>query len=193
MQRPDEQKRRDIIQVAAKLFATRPFHEVRLEDVAAEARIGKGTIYIYFKSKEDLYFSLIGEGLTELIEQLRVQLGDGAASPWERLRRTVKELVAFARRSPHLFPLLRIAPPPLEEKRLLEKRDQLAGLLEEVLRQGVRRGELADPHPDLTARFILAFVRTAMLYEAPVGDEALVNHILRVIGQGVLKNVKRDS
>ena len=57
MQRPDEQKRQLIIDTAARFFATQPFHKVRLDDVAAAAQVGKGTLYIYFKSKEDLYVS----------------------------------------------------------------------------------------------------------------------------------------
>src|SRR5436189_5663814 len=70
MQRPSEVKRRKISDTAARLFATKPFHKVRLDDVAAAAQVGKGTLYIYFKSKEDLYVSLVSEGFTNLVEQL---------------------------------------------------------------------------------------------------------------------------
>src|SRR6266480_3299827 len=81
MQRPDEKKRALITATAARLFATQPFHKVRLDDIAAEAKIGKGTLYIYFDSKEDLYFSLIYDGLGRLVDTLREQLfGDGGSS-----------------------------------------------------------------------------------------------------------------
>jgi len=56
MQRPDEKKRQLIANTAAKLFATRPFHKVKLDDVASAAGVGKGTLYIYFKSKEEPLF-----------------------------------------------------------------------------------------------------------------------------------------
>src|SRR4051812_30830480 len=75
MQRPDEKKRALITATAARLFATRPFHKVRLEDIAAEAKVGKGTVYIYFDDKEDLYFSIIYEGFARLVDGLREQLG----------------------------------------------------------------------------------------------------------------------
>ena len=65
MQHIDERKRREIVKVATKLFASRPFHQVRLEDVASLAGIGKGTIYIYFATKEDLYCSLLHDGLAD--------------------------------------------------------------------------------------------------------------------------------
>ena len=66
MQRPNDKKRRKITDTAARLFATRPFHKVRLDDVAAAAHVGKGTLYVYFKSKDDLYRSLVFDGLIML-------------------------------------------------------------------------------------------------------------------------------
>jgi AcrR family transcriptional regulator len=50
MQRLDEAKRKAITKSAARMFAARPFHEVRLDDVAASAKISKGTVYLYFKN-----------------------------------------------------------------------------------------------------------------------------------------------
>ena len=79
MQRPDEKKRAQIVATAARLFATRPYHKVRLEDIASEAHIGKGTLYIYFDNKEDLYFALIYEGFAEIMDRLSAQLGAPAA------------------------------------------------------------------------------------------------------------------
>jgi AcrR family transcriptional regulator len=55
VQRPDDRKRREIMRVAARMFARRPFHEVRLDEIAAATRLGKGTLYVYFASKDDLH------------------------------------------------------------------------------------------------------------------------------------------
>ena len=51
MQRPHEEKRRLVLAAAAKRFASHPSHKVRLDDIAAEARVGKGTLYTYFETK----------------------------------------------------------------------------------------------------------------------------------------------
>src|SRR4051812_3903388 len=98
MQRPDEAKRRAIIDAAAELFASRPFHEVRLDDVAEAASVGKGTLYIYFKNKDDLYGSLILEGFTKLVERLREQIESAPESQtaWQSLTTIVRELVGWA-------------------------------------------------------------------------------------------------
>src|SRR3954447_8694622 len=109
MQRPDEKKRQLIASTAAKLFATRPFHKVKLDDVAAAAGVGKGTLYIYFKSKEDLYFWLIYDAFARVVEQLKLQLGHGELSADRALRRIIAELVKFSFDNPQLFELTRSA------------------------------------------------------------------------------------
>src|SRR5687768_14658575 len=117
MQRPDEKKRRQIVAAAVKLFAARPFHEVRLEDVVTAARVGKGTVYIDFDSKEELYASLVREAFVALVDRLAPQLaapvnGRGATaaslpSAWNNLRTAVRELVDFTAANPHFFRLMR--------------------------------------------------------------------------------------
>ena len=48
-----------ILGAAARLFATQRFHEARMEDIAAAAAVGKGTLYRYFGDKDQLYRALL--------------------------------------------------------------------------------------------------------------------------------------
>ena len=59
-------KRREILQAAMQVFARDGYHRAKMESVAEEARIGKGTVYEYFKSKADLFLALHEHMLTEL-------------------------------------------------------------------------------------------------------------------------------
>src|SRR4051812_27425030 len=78
MQVPNEKKRRQITDAAARMFATRPFHKVKLSDIAAAAGVGKGTLYVYFASKEDLYFGLIYEAFAGMVDRLKERISAGA-------------------------------------------------------------------------------------------------------------------
>lgn len=189
MQRPDEKKRQDIVDAALELFATRAFHEVRLEDVAAAAKVGKGTVYIYFKSKEHLYGSLISEGFGQLVEQLRASLADDEEPPWDALKKIIREVVRFSVAHPHVYRLMRMGgPEDHTEAALTATRKELGKLVEGVIRRGVRRGEMTDPHPELTAHFVPACVRASTLYgPRDISEDVLVNHILRVLGQGLAR------
>jgi AcrR family transcriptional regulator len=87
MQRPDEKKRQLIAEAAARLFATRPFHKVKLDDVAAEAGVGKGTVFRRYGSRAGLMTALLDDGEARWQAQVisgPPPLGPGAP-PLERL------------------------------------------------------------------------------------------------------------
>ncbi|MFQ5541718.1 MAG: TetR/AcrR family transcriptional regulator, partial [Candidatus Binatia bacterium] len=60
-----DRKRREILQAAMQVFAREGYHRARIEAVAEEAGIGKGTVYEYFKSKTDLFLALHEHMLSE--------------------------------------------------------------------------------------------------------------------------------
>ena len=62
--------REKIIDSASHLFSQNNYHEVMIEDIAKNANIAKGTVYNYFTSKEDLYFSLIEQKMYALTNSL---------------------------------------------------------------------------------------------------------------------------
>jgi len=183
MQRPNLKKRGEILKVAERLFATRPFHEVKLDDVAAKARIGKGTIYIYFKSKEDVYVSLIRDGMSALVQRLREQLSHKDRPSEQELRLVVTELVGFAAARPNMYQLLRTVLPKPCEGQMSPLRAQLVEIICDVIQRGIARGEMCDARPALTAEFILASVRGAMLFGGPkLTPQELIEHTMGVFG-----------
>lgn len=185
MQRPDEAKRRQIAAVAARLFATRPFHEVKLEDVAAEAQVGKGTLYGYFENKDDLYRSIIRDGFTALVREIQAELEREQGSAWQQLRSVVVQLVRFAFRFPEHFHLMRAGMLPTDPA-LLEARAELVEVILAVLRRGIERREMADPHPELTAQYVPSFVRAAMMFgPADLHQATLHDHILHLLANGL--------
>ena len=186
MQKPNPKKRSDILKVAERLFATRPFHEVKLDDIAAGARIGKGTIYIYFKSKEDVYVSLIRDGMAGLPERLRKLCAQKPRSSREELELVVRELVNFATARPNMYQLLRSVLPKPCEGQLAESRRNLVSVIEGVILHGIRRREMHDPNPRLTAEFMLSSLRGAILFgPQKLTPGQLVEHMMHIYGTAV--------
>lgn len=186
MQRPSEAKRCEIIGVATRFFASRPFHEVKIEDIAAAAKVGKGTVYTYFPSKEALYLSLIREGFGMFVEGIRVDLAAGGMGTWERLERIIGGLVDFGFSFPDLFRVLRSGAVTPDDPELQRLRRELVETIEREIRSGVAAGELDDPHPELTAQYLLSFVRGSLLYPATgLTPGTLKGHLLRLMRRGV--------
>jgi AcrR family transcriptional regulator len=182
----DDNKRKHITAVAARLFASEPFHKVRLEDVAAAAGVGKGTLYVYFDSKEDLYFSIIYDGFSEMIDRLRGPLRDTATPAKHRIRVVVTELVRFAYQHPNLFELMRVQGACKESAEWDEIRTELSGLIVATLRDGVAKGELCDEHPEVTATYIPSLVRSALLFgPRDISQGALTKHVIATLENGI--------
>jgi AcrR family transcriptional regulator len=196
MQVLDEQKRLNILAAAAELFAAHPFHKVLLSDVAETAGVGKGTLYIYFKNKEDLYLSVLYNGFTQLIERMQRRLDQNQLGPAENLEAAIREMVQFAYQNPHMFELMRTVPrrSVIDNAQWDSKRNELRALIESIIRSGIACGEFIDPRPELTARFIPGLVRS-VLVESPqsIDARALTEHIIGFVRAGLVNRKKRAS
>lgn len=150
-------KRDLILDAAIRVFARQGFHQSRVSDIAREAAVADGTIYIYFKHKEDLLISIFEEKMLGVIQGLREALV-GKVDPADRLRTfIVYHLMQVANNSELAEILqveLRLSNKFMKEynpARLTEYLDIIA----EIVGEGQRRGQFrADVSPQLIKRAI---------------------------------------
>lgn len=86
-----EAKRSALVTAAATVFARQGFIRTRMADIAVEAEVGKGTLYEYFNSKDELFFAVFDELHRVTIESLRNEIEVGSST-----RATLKRLFATA-------------------------------------------------------------------------------------------------
>jgi TetR/AcrR family fatty acid metabolism transcriptional regulator len=79
-------KRQAILRAATKIFAEKGFFNSKVADVAGEAGIADGTVYLYFKSKDDILHSIFDRAMEEFIAEGKSEL-EGIESPELRLQR----------------------------------------------------------------------------------------------------------
>jgi AcrR family transcriptional regulator len=101
----DPTKRGRVIQAALEIFSHRGFHAATMEEIAQQAQIAKGTIYLYFPTKDALFSSVIAHGL-ELVETAVRQRNHGVRDPLRRLRNTLDELILLFLSHETLFRLM---------------------------------------------------------------------------------------
>jgi TetR/AcrR family fatty acid metabolism transcriptional regulator len=159
-------KREQIMQAAEKLFTSKRFHEITLDDIVREARIGKGTIYQYFKDKDDLFFQVAVAGFDELCALLRKQVPQEAPFR-EQLLEACGAISSFFRRRRQLFRMIQTedARMPFSRGRMreqwIDKRRHLVESLGKILRKGQTEGLVRDDFPAETlANFLLGLLRT---------------------------------
>jgi TetR/AcrR family transcriptional regulator len=106
-EREKEERRQSILRAAREVFFRDGFHRATVDDVAERAEVSKGTVYLYFESKETILARLLLEGLDELLEEL--ERAYAAAEPLaadERLRQLGRAYLRFFEEKPEYFQLL---------------------------------------------------------------------------------------
>src|ERR671922_2804990 len=84
----DPDKPQQIIDAAVRVFARNGFYNSRVSDIAREAGIASGTIYLYFKTKEEILVTLFRERMAAFVAQLRREIA-GEPDPVVKIRRLV--------------------------------------------------------------------------------------------------------
>jgi TetR/AcrR family fatty acid metabolism transcriptional regulator len=80
-----DDKRRRILQAAVKVFAQKGYHRARVSEIARRADVADGTIYLYFRNKEDILVCLFDEVMEEHLQRARAELATVQGAP-ARLR-----------------------------------------------------------------------------------------------------------
>jgi TetR/AcrR family fatty acid metabolism transcriptional regulator len=86
---PRGNKRDRILRAAVKVFAKNGFYATRVSEVAKAAGVADGTIYLYFKSKDDLLISLFEDRVERLLSYMREELPKVQTAP-AKLRRVIE-------------------------------------------------------------------------------------------------------
>src|SRR5262247_3423074 len=100
-----DDKRERLLAAAAAVFAERDFHQVQVSDVAERAGVGKGTVYLYFPTKDDLHRAAL-EGSLERVAAEVERAADADAPAEVLLRRIVLSILRFFWRRHHLLTLV---------------------------------------------------------------------------------------
>jgi AcrR family transcriptional regulator len=157
---PNDATRDRILAAAAAVFAERDFHRVQVSEVAARAGVGKGTVYLYFPTKDDLHHGALEASLRRLADELEAAAASDV--PAERgLRDVVVAILGFFWKRPHLLTVVqRYEQGPGRRAR---KHRGLAAV-ERLLARHRLGGSGSARH--LSAAFLLGLARAAILEHA---------------------------
>lgn len=85
-QRGNSEKRRRILDGALRAFARKGFYNTKVSEIAKEAGVADGTIYLYFKNKDDLLISLFEDRMEWIIDRLETELAQVEGGVADKLR-----------------------------------------------------------------------------------------------------------
>ncbi len=137
-----EQKREVILDAAIRVFAEKGFHSSRISDVAKEAGVAEGTIYLYFKNKDDLLLSIFSKRVGAFVEDVRRAVAS-VTTPQEKLKTIVEKHFSHLEGDPHLAQVIQIelrACSVFMRGGVSPELKAYLEIIEEVLEEGKARG-----------------------------------------------------
>lgn len=177
-----EFRRAEILDAARKICASRGYHEMTVDEIAQAAGIAKGTVYLYFRSKHEIYWAMIEQVLAVLHDQVRAQLSQ--PGPIEDvLRRFVTTKMTFFEEHRDLLRLYynevnSIAARPARSREQFERHYlEQVRLLQSALDTAMSEGVLRRMRPDMTALTIFEVTRGSVMHRtrgwsrAPLQDD----------------------
>jgi AcrR family transcriptional regulator len=175
-----------ILNAAAKLFAGNHFHEVRMEDISTEANVGKGTLYRYFRDKEELYLALLERAAFQ-IEQLidtRIRTRTDLKGKLIALTQAVLD---FFDEQPHLFELIQQAEARLGTNHPWQPaRDYMVRIVVELFREAHRINIFRIANPEVSVLILLGGLRAVFRFGSKPRPQNVAEQIVDTVLNGAI-------
>lgn len=189
-------KRQAIIQAAIDVFGRQSFQNSSISEIARKANVAEGSIYQYFKNKEDLFFSIPLEKTNEFCRQLDLHL-DGIEGALNKIRKFIWYYLYFFKANPEYGRMLmlemRVSKSFIRTKTydsLKQATNRILDIIDEGQKEGVIRDDVDHYVTRQLILGVLEHMVTRWLLEGEKYD--LLNHCDEV-SQLVLDGVKHSS
>jgi AcrR family transcriptional regulator len=183
----------EILAAARGVFAMRGFSEATVDEIAAAAGIAKGTVYLYFPSKRDIYLAALKQGLMELMERTRATM-DAARGIEAKLQTFVRTRLEYAEANRDFIKIYHSEFGNLTNAAVCDSEFQQlylkqARMLETVLRSAVTNGEIRPVRTDFAAFNIYDMVKGVMTQRMLGWSSAPLEEDIRLLKELIWKGI----
>jgi AcrR family transcriptional regulator len=154
-EREKERRRQQIMVAAKRVFSDSGFNKATMEDIAQEAELSPGTLYLYFKNKEELYASLSLRILQYLLIRVEHVNEEKDSGPEDKLKSLVDAMYDVYEFDPLIIinmfhlqsseTLKNLSPQLMSEIKELSRKS--LGSIAQIFKEGVEQGIFVDRHP----------------------------------------------
>jgi len=187
-------KYHQILEAAVRIFARQGFHQSTIAQIAKEAGVADGTIYLYFKNKDDILVQFFSHRTKQVFESFREEVDQGQTS-LDKLRNLInRHLNEFQRdrNGAVVYQVETHQSSRLAEEQIKEMSQMYRDLISEIVEQGQQEGQIRkDLYVGLVKRFIIGAVDEVINtwlhsngeYDLVSMTEPLVELFIKGIGQ----------
>lgn len=186
----------EILEAARQVFAKKGFNEATVDEIAEAAEVAKGTLYLYFRSKHEMYLAALRQGIEALYKQTKERLGQ-ATTTKQKFRTFVETRIAYFDENRDFFKIYYtelgniFCDPTGIPKNVRDLYKKQVRLLERILEEGMSSGELRPLPPAATANAIYDLIRgliaRRLLAPSKAGAAGDLAFLLDLIWKGIEK------
>ncbi|MGM0501277.1 MAG: TetR/AcrR family transcriptional regulator [Bacillota bacterium] len=176
-------KQEKIIAAATKLFSKQGASETTMKEIAAEASVGKGTLYRYFENKEDLTSSLVKTGFRNITAELKAELIT-LDKTTEKIEKAIESQLEYYGNHRDFCRFLTREFWGYKnkfEENIKEIRNTYTVVIEEIINTGIEEGTFKDVDPEVAAVSLVGVVNITALHWFMFKDEFPVDKIKKEI------------
>ena len=187
----NKKKSEIILQMARKLFARYGLKKTSMDDIAAEAKIGKATIYYYFKSKQEIFRTVVDREWAILKNAVR-EATSKEISPQRKLRAFILTRISHMHELVNLYNVIKNNVtellPDLEKIRESHFMEEM-NVIKEILSEGVRKGIFKVKKIEVTALAMISALKgleyPLVMDEKSMDIERSVDELLQILFKGI--------
>lgn len=159
-----------ILEAGEKLFAKKGFYPTTMEEVARAAGLAKGTIYLHFDDKRNLFFSIIEKKLDILLEKIEKEMRKDEF-PSQRIKLAIGIHLKFLEENRDFFKIMQTLPESLKQEmerklkgRVIEKQSRYVEILDQLIRKGIRNQEIKPLDSRKLAVILVGMMHSLTIY-----------------------------
>ncbi|GAB7006364.1 TetR/AcrR family transcriptional regulator [Nocardioides sp. AN3] len=168
---PIEDRKRDIVLAAARLFHRTGFHNTSMRDIAEEAGLAKGSIYHYFKRKDEILYFVLEEWVAMLSDRHDARVDEGA-NPSELIEGVISDIFELmAEHRGHVAAFFESYRDLADQDRSVVRDHRLIyrAKIEEAFRRGIKSGEFKEVDVKLATLALFGMCNWAYRWYTPDG------------------------
>ena len=158
-----EERRERVLRAAMRVFAQKGYHATSVGDIIQQAKIARGTFYLYFENKHQIFEAILEMALRGLVKQLHhIELTPESPPPLQQLRDNVSRIIAFLLSERELTQILLRHAEGMDvefDRRLSEFYETIIELIQGVLRTGQLMALVRPCNRQIVAACILGSVK----------------------------------
>lgn len=194
MRKRETKTREKIIKHALKIFAQKGFFRTTVDDIAQATGVAKGTVYLYFKDKQDLYIATIDEHFNRALEELSAIEAE-TTTPSEKMEEIAINLIDYIKTLKTSYMLFTFENINLKGKTLKQmhtviepKIQEMIEIISKIIRSGIHSNEFRKVDPKVAAFYFISTIRAIFLSDFYMSDVSFkTDTVLKLFFEGLKK------